>query len=206
MGKPKSKAKRGARQLRAPRATSGRSADAPAGDEHAAHPAAPVEPVAGPLRAARILSGLILLLGLMMLVLGGGIAAGRITDGWGFPMSAVPNWGRPWGAVLMLAAAAYIGGPILLFARPQAGSIVMLIVSGLSVLVGTPLITTTTEIFYNLFQEAKSRPDWVDSVWGCFMIVNVAIAIAVYRAYPTPGGEKSKHGNVEKSKQPGFDV
>ena len=60
----------------------------------------------------------------------------------------------------------------------------MLIVAGLSVIVGTPLITTTTEIFYNLFQETKSRPEWVTSVWGYFMIVNVAIAVSLCKAYP----------------------
>ncbi len=147
-----------------------------------------IGPVEKPLRIARVLSGFVLLLGLVMFVLGGGVLIGRITEGWGFPMSAVPNWGRPWGAVLMLAAAAYIVGPILLLTRPDHGSIAMLIISGLSVLVGTPLITTTTEIFYNLFQEAKSRPDWVDSVWGYFMIVQVAIAVSVYQAYPTASG------------------
>lgn len=143
-------------------------------------------PVARPLRVARILSGLILVLGVVMLFLGTGVATGRITEGWGFPMSAVPNWGRIWGVVLIVAAVAYIAGPVMMFVRPRGGSILMMIVSGLSVLVGTPLITTTTEIFYNLFQETLSRPDWVDSVWGYYMIVNVGICVAVYRAYPPP--------------------
>ena len=146
-------------------------------------------PVEKPLRIARILSGVILALGLLILVLGGGVSIGRITEGWGFPMSAVPNWGRPWGVVLMLGAAAYIVGPVLLFARPRTGSVVMLIIAGLSVVLGTPLITTTTEILYNLFQETKSRPDWVDSVWGYFMIINVSIAVALCKAYPIASGE-----------------
>ena len=41
-------------------------------------------------------------------------------------------------------------------------------------------------LFYNLFQEAKSRPDWVDAVWGYFMIVQIANIVALYRAYPVP--------------------
>ncbi len=141
-------------------------------------------PIEGPLRFARALSAVILALGLLMLALGGGVVAGVIKEGWGFPMSAVPNWGKPWGSVLMLAGTAYVVGPVLLFTRPRNGSIVMLIVAGLSVIIGTPLIATTTEIFYNLFQETKSRPDWVDSVWGYFMIVNVAIAVSLCKAYP----------------------
>lgn len=141
-------------------------------------------PIEGPLRVARVLSAMILALGLVMLTLGGGVVAGVIKDGWGFPMSAVPNWGKPWGAVLMLVGVAYVVGPLLLFTRPRNGSIVMLIVAGLSVIVGTPLIATTTEIFYNLFQETKFRPDWLDSVWGYFMIVNVAIAVSLCKAYP----------------------
>ena len=104
-------------------------------------------------------------------------------------MSAVSNWGRPWGVVLIVAAAAYLIGPVWLLARPSGGSIVMMILSGLSVLVGTPLITTTTEILYNLFQETKARPDWVDSVWGYYMILNVALIVALYKAYPTSNGE-----------------
>ena len=88
--------------------------------------------------------------------------------------------------MLIVAAAAYIVGPVMLFVRPRSGSILMMIVSGLSVLVGVPLITTATEILYNLFQETPSRPGWVDSVWGYYMIVNVGICVAVYRAYPPP--------------------
>lgn len=144
-------------------------------------------PIEGPLRVARVLSAAVLALGLVMVALGVGVVAGIIQGGWGFPMSAVPNWGRPWGVVLMLAGVAYVVAPILLFTRPRNGSVVMLIVAGFSVIVGTPLIATTTEIFYNLFQETKSRPDWVDSVWGYFMIVNVAIAVSLCKAYPLAG-------------------
>ena len=104
-------------------------------------------------------------------------------------MSAVPNWGQPWGVVLLLAGCAYVVGPIWLFTRPRNGSIMMLIVAGLSVLLGTPLITTTTEIFYNLFQETKSRPEWVTSVWAYFTIINVAIAGSVIRAFPLATNE-----------------
>lgn len=147
-----------------------------------------------PLAVARALSALLLLVGLFMLVLGGGVLSGRITEGWGFPMSAVPNWGRPWGAVLMLGGFGYVVCPILLFARPQKGTVAMMILAGLGVLLGTPLITTTTEIFYNLLAQkdcqadwTQCRPDWIDSVWGYFMIVNVATLIAIYR---TQGGEQ----------------
>lgn len=142
-------------------------------------------PVERPLKVARVLSGVLVLLGLLMLGLGGGVLIGRITQGWGFPMSAVPNWGRPWGAVLMLAGAAYVAAPIMLLLRPDGGSIVLMIVSGFSVLIGTPIIETTTEILYNLFQETKAHPDWVDSIWGYYMILNIAILVALYKAYPT---------------------
>ena len=103
-------------------------------------------------------------------------------------MGAGTNWGRPGGAVLLVAAAADVVGPFFLLARPRNGSIALIIICGLSVLVGTPIITTTTEIFYNLFQETKSRPDWVDSVWAYFMILHIAIGVAVYRAYPPRPG------------------
>ncbi len=144
------------------------------------------DPVQGgkSLRMACVLSVVILLVGVVMLILGAGILSGRITEGWGFPMSAVPNWGRPWGLVLMLAGVAYVACPVLLFVRPKSGSVAMMIVSGLSVLLGTPLITTAIEIFYNLFQETmKSRPNWVDSIWGYFIIINVAIVVAIYRTH-----------------------
>ena len=126
-----------------------------------------------------------------MLILGGGVAMGRITQGWGFPMSSVPNWGRLWGVVLLIAGMAYIVGPIRLFQNPRKGSVVMMIVSGLSVLVGTPLITSAVEIGYNLFQETKSRPDWVDSVWGYTMLLHVAILIALCKTYPVIQGTQS---------------
>ncbi len=148
-----------------------------------------VGPVKKPLLVAQLLSVVLLLVGLVMMALAGGVLAGRITDGWGFPMSAVSNWGRPWGAVLLVAAAAYVVGPFFLLARPRNGSIVLIIICGLSVLVGTPVITTATEIFYNLFQETKSRPDWVDAVWGYYMILNIAIIVALFRAYPVPETE-----------------
>lgn len=151
-------------------------------------------PIAGPLRIARILSAIILCVGLVMVALGGAVAAGMIKDGWGFPMSAVPNWGRAWGVVLVLAGCAYVVGPIWLFTRPRNGSIMMLIVAALSVVVGTPLITTTSEIFYNLFQETKSRPEWATSVWAYFTIINVAIAVSVMRAFPIAAGpSKATH-------------
>ncbi len=159
----------------------------------AAQAAAVPELAKKPLAIARVLSVVLLLLGVVMLILGGGVLAGRITEGWGFPMSAVPNWGRPWGAVLMFAGGAYVVCPILLFLRPRKGTVAMMIVAGLSVLVGTPLITTTTEIFYNLLADTDCladwttcRPDWVDSVWGYFMILNVAVIVAVYRADSGP--------------------
>ena len=145
-----------------------------------------IQPVERPLLVAKGLSGILLLLGFVMVILGAGVAAGRITDGWGFPMSAVSNWGRVWGLVLLVAGAAHVIAPMMLFARPQGGSIVMMIVAGLSVLVGTPVITTTTEILYNLFQESNSRPDWVDAVWAYYMILNIACIVALYRAFPVP--------------------
>lgn len=143
------------------------------------------DPVQGrkPLRIACLLSVVILLIGVLMWILGAGVVSGRITEGWGFPMSAVPNWGRPWGVVLMLAGIAYVACPVLLFIRPKSGSVAMMIVSGLSVILGTPLITTAVEIFYNLFQETKSRPNWVDSIWGYFIIINVAIVVAIYHTH-----------------------
>lgn len=139
-----------------------------------------------PLRVAKALCGVLLLVGAIMLCMGIGVASGTIKEGWGFPMSAVPNWGKPWGMALIIAATAYIVGPILLLTRPQRGSIVLLIVCGLSVVIGVPLITTTTEIFYNLFQETKSRPAWIDSVWAYYMFLNVGICVALYKAYPPP--------------------
>lgn len=145
-----------------------------------------IEPVPRPLLVAKGLGGIVLLLGLIMVLLGAGVAAGRITDGWGFPMSAVSNWGQIWGLVLIVAGAAQVIAPALLIARPQSGSIVMMIVSGLCVLVGTPVITTTTEILYNLSQEMKSRPDWVDAIWGYYMILHIALIIALFRAFPVP--------------------
>lgn len=135
-----------------------------------------------PLLYARVLGVLIVLCGAAMLVLGVGILTGRISDGWGFPMSAVPNWGRPWGAVLALAGLAYLACPVLLFVRPRKGVVAMLILCGLNVLIGTPLITTTTEILFNLSRDEKFRPDWVDSVWGYFMLINIGVIIAIYRA------------------------
>lgn len=146
-----------------------------------------------PLAVARGFGVLILLVGLLMSVLGVGVLSGRISEGWGFPMSAVPNWGKPWGLVLTLAGISYVVGPVLLLIRPRGGSLTMMIVSGLSVLIGTPLITTTTEIFYNLFQgpESMHRPDWVDSVWGYFIIVHVVILVAIYKAH-SPAEEQGK--------------
>ena len=150
-------------------------------------PVAQPEQTEKPLVVARMLSALILLTGAVMLIGGAGVVSGRITEGWGFPMSAVSNWGRPWGAVLMLAAIAYIVCPLLLLARAKSGLVAMMILAGLNVLVGTPLITSTTEIIYNLFQETKSIPDWEDSVWVFFMLINIATAIAVYLAHPSDG-------------------
>jgi len=120
-----------------------------------------------------------------MLVLGLGVSSGRITQGWGFPMSAVPNWGRPWGLVLVVAGVIYTVGPVLLWLRPRGGSTAMKITSGLSILVGTPLITTTTEILYNLSRDpaAMQIPDWADAVWGYFMIVHVVVLIGIYQAH-----------------------
>ena len=142
-----------------------------------------------PLSVAKAFSCVLLLIGLVMLVLGGGVLTGRITEGWGFPMSAVSNWGKPWGAILMVGALAYIAAPIFLFVRPQKGTLLIMAVCGLSVLVGTPLITTTTEIFYNLLAQHDCQadwtlchPNWIDSVWGYFMIVNVGILVATYKA------------------------
>ena len=66
----------------------------------------------------------------------------------------------------------------------------MMIVSGLSVVLGVPLMTSTVEILYNLFQETKSQPPWVNSVWGYYLIVNVGICVAVYRTYPLPDSEE----------------
>lgn len=143
-----------------------------------------------PLQIARGVSGVLLLVGLVMVVLGVSVLSGKVTEGWGFPMSAVPNWGRPWGAVLVLAGAAYVVGSLFLFVRPVTGTIVMLIVCGLGVLIGTPVITTTTEIFYNLVAQYDCKADWtkchptslIDSVWGYFMIANVAVLVAIYKA------------------------
>jgi hypothetical protein len=147
-----------------------------------------------PLKVAKGLSGVLLLVGLVMLVLGGGVLTGKITEGWGFPMSAVSNWGKPWGAILIVGALAYIVAPLLLFVRPQKGTLLIMAVCGLSVLVGTPLITTTTEIFYNLLAQHDCQadwtlchPNWIDSVWGYFMIVNIGILVATYKALdPAP--------------------
>ena len=47
-----------------------------------------VGPVKKPLLVAQLLSVVLLLVGLVMMALAGGVLAGRITDGWGFPMSA----------------------------------------------------------------------------------------------------------------------
>lgn len=163
------------------------------------------EPAAKPLTVAKGLSAVLLMIGLVMLVLGGGVLTGKITQGWGFPMSAVPNWGKPWGAVLMLAGAAYVICPILLFLRPGKGAVVMMIVCGLSVLVGTPLITTTTEIFYNLIAQHDCqadwticRPDWIDSIWGYFMIVNIGVLIAIYKALD-PKSDRQKSAAPQRT-------
>ncbi len=142
-----------------------------------------------PLRVARALSTVLLLVGAVMLFLGGGVLTGAIEEGWGFPMSPVPNWGQPWGAVLVAAAIMYIVGPALLYVRPERGSIFLMIVCGLSVVLGVPVIESTTEILYNLFQDVKSRPIWSDSVWAYFTILHVVICVALYKAYPSPGGE-----------------
>jgi len=155
-----------------------------------------VRPLEGPMRVAKGLSAALAVVGLVMATMGVGVAVGRITEGWGFPMSAVPNWGRPWGAVLMVAGAIYVLGPIVLLVRPRKGSIVMMTVAGLSVLVGTPLISTTAEIVYNLFQQTKSRPDWVDSIWAYFIILNIAICVALYRAFPEPETNPKTEGRA----------
>lgn len=161
------------------------------GQQHRA--AKTITAVEGPLKIARTLSVLIFLHGLVMLILGGGVISGAIGSGWGFPMSSVPNWGRPWGVALLIGAGAYLAGPALLFRRPQRGSIVLLIVSSLSVAIGTPLITTTTEIAFNLFKETKIRPTWIDSIWAYYMILHVATVVALYRAYPTGTTNTSQH-------------
>ena len=142
--------------------------------------------VEGPLRTANGLCTALAVVGLVMFATGMGVTLGGITDGWGFPMSAVPNWGRPWGLVLAAAGALYVYGLVLILLRPRTGSAVMILISGLSVLLGTPLITTTAEIVYNLFRETKARPDWIDSIWAYFIILNVAICVAICRAYPAP--------------------
>lgn len=156
---------------------------------------------AKPLAVAKGFSAVLLLVGLVMLVLGAGVLTGRITEGWGFPMSAVPNWGRPWGAVLIIAALAYVAFPILLFVRAEKGLVAMMIVCGLSVLVGTPLITTTTEILYNLLTQhdcqadwTLCRPNWIDSVWGYFMVVNIGVLVGTYKAI-TPQTQSADSGS-----------
>jgi hypothetical protein len=142
-----------------------------------------------PLKVAKAFSCVLLLVGLVMLVLGVGVLTGQITEGWGFPMSAVSHWGKPWGAILMAGALAYIAAPILLFVRPFKGTLLLMVVCGLGVLVGTPLITTSTEIFYNLIAQHDCKadwtvchPNWIDSVWGYFMIVKISIIVACYKA------------------------
>lgn len=160
--------------------------------ERVAPPVAPSElaPVEGPLRIAKGLSAALAAIGLVMFSMGVGVAVGKITEGWGFPMSAVPNWGRPWGLVLMAAGAIYVIGPALLVIRKSRGPATMMIIAASSVLLGTPLITTTAEIVYNLFQQTKSRPDWIDSVWAYFIMLNIGICVALYRAYPAAEGHE----------------
>lgn len=155
------------------------------------HPASREVPVGKPLKLAQGLSVVIMIVGVVMLILGLGVATGLIKEGWGFPMSPVPNWGRPWGIALIVAGAAQVLCPLWLLSRPKKGSIAMMIASGLCVLIGTPIIITTIEIFYNLFQEKKDRPDWVDAGWAYYMMVQIAICVALYKAYPPPRAEGS---------------
>jgi hypothetical protein len=145
-----------------------------------------VEAETGPdpkaLAVGRALSGVVVVIGALLLLLGFGVGTGRITDGWGFPMSAVPNWGRPWGLALIAFGLAYVLGPGFFFRNPRRGYVPMLLVSGFSILLGTPVFTSAVEIACNLGRTNKIRPDWVDAVWAYYMILHVSICIALCRS------------------------
>ena len=131
--------------------------------------------------AAKCLSAIMILVGITILILACGVLTGRITEGWGFPSSPVPNLGRWWGVPLLAAAILYIACPIYLFVQPDRGCTVVMIMGGINVLLGTPIIQSSTEILYNCFQEVKSRPDWTDAVWVVFMMINIGIIVVTYR-------------------------
>jgi hypothetical protein len=114
-----------------------------------------------------------------MMLVGAGVLAGRIASGWGFPLSPVPNWGRPWGAVLFLAGAVCVTGPIIYWFKPPLGWRIMLGISVGSLLVGTPVIQSVAEIVSNL---GRTTPTWspsVDSVWALWMMLHVAILLTL---------------------------
>lgn len=157
-----------------------------------------------PIRIAKILSAVLLLLGVALGYLGVRLAAGLIPQAWwGFPMSPIPNLGKPWGLVLLVVGAAYIIFPILLLARPLKGWVPMMVMSGLSVLLGTPVIQSATEMIYNGLRAGDfQRPEWADSVWAYYMMLHIAILVALYKfsapidaaAHPAddePGGRPS---------------
>lgn len=135
-----------------------------------------------PLKLIRWLSGIMLILGIVIFVVGVGVASGNITRGWGrpeIPLSPVPNWGQPWGLVLIVAASAYVLCPLYFLTHPQSGWKAMMILGGLNVLIGTPIIQTSTEIlyYYGSYRQLIV-PELDDSMWFIFIVINIAIALA----------------------------
>ena len=145
------------------------------------------------LRIARGMSVILLRLGLTIFILGAGVATGRITELGDFPMRVTPDWGKSWGVVLLVASVAYMVGPILLFLRPSKGWVAMMIICALNVVpLGVPIMISSTEILYNLFQEQPRRPEWAESVWAYFVFLNIGILIALYK-YSAPKSEGAQH-------------
>jgi hypothetical protein len=134
----------------------------------------------GPTRIVEGLSAVLMLLGAVLVCLGVGVCLGWITQGWGFPLSPISNWGRVWGIFLLACGICYVAAPIALRIRPREGWHVLTIVCGASVLLGTPIIQSATEMVYNLFRDVPRRPDGVNAVWAFYMILIIALLVALY--------------------------
>ena len=143
-----------------------------------------------PLRFAKGLAAVILVVGVVVTFTGILVLLGVIREGWGFPMSAVPNFGRIWGMALIVAGGLNTAAAGWLFVNAQKGAPLLLVVGALNVPFSVPILTTTIEILYNLTREEKIRPVWIDAVWAYFLIVNVALLVALYQALG--GGQEDR--------------
>ena len=165
-------------------------ASGPQNDETTNGPGSAVHQAAWPatgqasMMTARTLSVVLILLGVVLVGLGGGLILGVIPRSWGFSLSPISFWGRKWAIVLILFGAAYLVCPIWFLVRPRQTWLAMLIVCGISLLSGTPVIQSSTEILYNLTRDQPRRPDWANAVWAFYMMVVTGLLVALYQLSP----------------------